>query len=47
MLHAGHETVQVAVSRKRIETTDFSGLDKFNRSVSDAHLLTFCQVNFT
>jgi len=28
------------------ETTDFSGLDKFNKSVSNMFLLTFCQVNF-
>ena len=28
------------------ETTDFSGLDKFNKSVSNMFLLNFCQVNF-
>jgi len=28
------------------ETTDFSGLDKFNKSVSNTFLLNFCQVNF-
>jgi len=26
------------------ETTDFSGLDKFNNSVSNMFLLKFCQV---
>jgi len=29
------------------ETTDFSGLDKINRSVSIVYLWNFCQVNFT
>ena len=28
------------------ETTDFSGLDKFNKSASNMFLLNFCQVNF-
>jgi len=28
------------------ETADFSGLDKFNNSVSNMFLLKFCQVNF-
>ena len=28
------------------ETTDLSGLDKFNNSVSNMFLLKFCQVNF-
>jgi len=28
------------------KTTDFSGLDKFNNSVSNMFLLKFCQVNF-
>ena len=28
------------------ETTDFSGLDKFNKSVSNMFVLNFCQVNF-
>jgi len=28
------------------ETTDFSGFDKFNKSVSNMFLLNFCQVNF-
>jgi len=28
------------------ETTDFSGLDKFNNFVSNMFLLKFCQVNF-
>jgi len=27
------------------ETTDFSGLDKFNSSVSNMFLLKFCQMN--
>ena len=28
------------------ETTDFSGLDKCNNSVSNMFLMKFCQVNF-
>jgi len=40
------QTIEVRVSLPA-ETMDFSGLDKFNRAVSNLFLLKFCQVNST